>query len=91
LEESVPDPEVDIDDDIAQIWKEVQYLMESIHLDVLKNEKRANALAGVRLRHGLRLMRTRCLEMIKKTILRDRQRKIGRTLLKRSKIADGVE
>ena len=49
------------------LWGEIKTLVETIDVDVTKNEK-GNASAGVRARKGLRLLRTKTSELVKATL-----------------------
>lgn len=53
--------------DTNTLWHEIKVLVESIDTDVTKNVK-GNASAGVRVRKGLRLLRTKTTELVKVTL-----------------------
>jgi hypothetical protein len=55
-------------------WNEVKVLVESLELDVHKNAS-GNASAGVRARRGLRALKSASAELVKLTILAEKERK----------------
>ena len=59
---------------ILELWKEIQTLVESLDLDVMKNAN-GNASAGVRARRGLRLLKTKSADLVKTTISEEKTRK----------------
>ncbi len=59
---------------ILDQWNEIVVLVESLKLDVHKNVS-GNASAGVRARRGLRLLKTKSAELVRKTIEEDKARK----------------
>ena len=59
---------------IIDQWNEIKVLVESLDLDVVKNAN-GNSSAGVRARRGLRLLKTKSAELVKKTIESDKSRK----------------
>lgn len=59
---------------ILELWKEIQTLVESLDLDVMKNAN-GNASAGVRARRGLRLLKTKSAELVKATIAEEKAKK----------------
>tara|TARA_R100000734_G_C3293869_1_gene85297 strand:+ start:455 stop:652 length:198 start_codon:yes stop_codon:yes gene_type:complete len=59
-------------EDILSKWDELKVLMESLELDVNKNAH-GNKSAGVRVRKGLRLLKTMSSEFIKASISSDKE------------------
>lgn len=59
---------------ILDLWAEIKTLVESLDLDVVKNAN-GNASAGVRARRGLRLLKTKSADLVKKTIAEEKSRK----------------
>ncbi len=59
---------------ILDQWNEIKTLVESLDLDVVKNAS-GNASAGVRARRGLRLLKSKSSELVKKTIEEEKARK----------------
>ncbi len=59
---------------ILDQWNEIKTLIESLDLDVVKNAN-GNSSAGVRARKGLRLLKSKSSELVKKTIEEDKARK----------------
>jgi hypothetical protein len=59
---------------ILELWKEIQTLVESLDLDVMKNAN-GNASAGVRARRGLRLLKSKSAELVKTTIAEEKAKK----------------
>ena len=59
---------------ILDLWKEIQTLVESLDLDVMKNAN-GNASAGVRARRGLRLLKSKSAELVKTTIAEEKSKK----------------
>ena len=59
---------------ILDQWNEIKTLVESLDLDVVKNAN-GNSSAGVRARKGLRLLKSKSSELVKKTIEEDKARK----------------
>ena len=57
----------DGDNAIMAQWQELKTLVESIELDVAKNARGVSA-AGVRVRKGLRLIKSTCGNLVKLTI-----------------------
>jgi hypothetical protein len=53
-----------MDEHILAKWQEIKSLVEELELDVVKNAK-GNASAGIRVRKGLRHMKTLLGEQIK--------------------------
>jgi hypothetical protein len=53
-----------MDQNVLSKWNEVKSIMEEIEVDVMKNA-RGNAAAGVRVRKGLRHMKTLLGEHVK--------------------------
>ena len=59
---------------ITDQWNEIKILVESLDVDVAKNAD-GNSSAGVRARRGLRLLKSKAAELVKKTIEEDKKRK----------------
>ena len=59
---------------ILEQWNEIKVLVESLDVDVAKNAG-GNSSAGVRARRGLRLLKSKTSELVKKTIEEDKRRK----------------
>ena len=56
---------------ITRLWHEIKIIVDSLELDVTKNARGVYA-AGVRSRHGLRLLRRKALDLLKVTLELDR-------------------
>lgn len=63
---------MDSENAVLTKWNEMKLLVESLELDVAKNA-RGTAAAGVRLRKGLRQLKTKCAELVKLTVVRDKK------------------
>ena len=63
-----------MDNQIIEVWAQIKTIVEAVDLDVLKNAKGNNA-AGVRIRKGLRLLKTNSAKLIKETVELDKTRK----------------
>jgi len=59
---------------ILEQWNEIKVLVESLDVDVAKNAG-GNSSAGVRARRGLRLLKSKTSDLVKKTIEEDKKRK----------------
>jgi hypothetical protein len=59
---------------IAETWKRVKTLVESMDIDVQKNAG-GNASAGVRARRGLRLLKKEAAALIKSMVEVEKDRK----------------
>jgi hypothetical protein len=59
---------------IAETWKRVKTLVESMDIDVQKNAS-GNASAGVRARRGLRLLKKEAAALIKSMVDVEKERK----------------
>jgi hypothetical protein len=59
---------------IAETWKRVKTLVESMDIDVQKNAS-GNASAGVRARRGLRLLKKEAAALIKSMVEVEKDRK----------------
>ncbi len=59
---------------ITDQWNEIRVLVESLDVDVIKNAD-GNSSAGVRARRGLRLLKSKAADLVKKTIEEDKKRK----------------
>ncbi len=57
----------DNDNVVLAKWQEIKQLMESLEFDVAKNARGVNA-AGVRVRKGLRTIKSQASELVKLTI-----------------------
>ena len=64
----------DNDNIILAKWQEIKQLMESLEFDVAKNA-RGVAAAGVRVRKGLRTVKTQAADLIKLTIATEKSAK----------------
>ena len=60
---------------IAETWKRVKTLVESMDIDVQKNAG-GNASAGVRARRGLRLLKKEAAALIKSMVDVEKDRKV---------------
>ena len=60
--------------EILAKWEEIKELVGSLELDAVKNAK-GTAAAGVRLRKGLRTLKTLATELVKVTVERDKAEK----------------
>jgi hypothetical protein len=60
---------------IAETWKRVKTLVESMDIDVQKNAG-GNASAGVRARRGLRLLKKEAAALIKSMVEVEKDRKV---------------
>jgi len=58
--------------DLVSQWNELKVLIESLELDVLKNAN-GNKSAGVRARKGLRLLKQRSGDLVKSSLLSDKE------------------
>jgi hypothetical protein len=63
---------------ITALWDEVKVLVEQVELDVKKNAK-GNASAGVRVRKGLRLMKSWISELVRESLELEKARKANKT------------
>ena len=61
---------------ITDQWNEIKVLIESLDVDIVKNAD-GNSSAGVRARRGLRLLKSKTADLVKKTIEEDKKRKDG--------------
>ena len=59
---------------ILELWEEIKVLVESLELDVNKSAN-GNSSAGVRARRGLRLIKNKSAELVKKTIEENKKKK----------------
>ena len=59
---------------ILEEWNEIKVLVESLEVDITKNAA-GNSSAGVRARRGLRLLKSKTADLVKKTIEEDKKRK----------------
>jgi hypothetical protein len=53
-------------------WDEIKVLIESLELDLHKNAS-GNKSAGVRARKGLRLLKSRAANLVKESLVSDKQ------------------
>lgn len=60
--------------EILSHWEEIKTLVESLEVDVNKAAG-GNSSAGVRARRGLRLLKSKSAELVKKTIEESKKRK----------------
>lgn len=65
---------MDTDNPVLAKWTELKDLMDVMELDAVKNAKGNNA-AGVRLRKGLRQLKTKAADLVKLTVDIDKDRK----------------
>lgn len=61
-------------DVVAVAWADVKTTVDELELDVQKNS-RGNAAAGVRTRKGLRTLRKKVTELVKLTVVLDKEKK----------------
>ena len=61
------------------VWAEFKLLVEAVEEDVHKNATKGNHSAGVRVRKGVRKLRTLGAELIKATLAADEARKAAKT------------
>lgn len=59
---------------VLEKWAEIKALVESLELDLQKNA-RGVAAAGVRVRKGLRDLKTRAADLVKTTVELDKTKK----------------
>jgi hypothetical protein len=64
----------DMKTNVLDQWKELKTLVEANEIDVMKNAN-GNASAGVRARHGLRLLQKKAAELVKTTLAHDKNLK----------------
>lgn len=57
--------------DLVSQWTELKVLVETLELDVLKNAN-GNKSAGVRARKGLRLLKQRSGDLVKASLVEDK-------------------
>ena len=60
---------------VLDVWSEFKVLVEQLEEDVHKNATEGNLSAGVRVRKGVRKLRTLGAELIKATLAGDEARK----------------
>lgn len=60
---------------VLDVWSEFKVLVEQLEEDVHKNATKGNLSAGVRVRKGVRKLRTLGAELIKATLAGDEARK----------------
>lgn len=53
---------------VMEVWSEFKLLVEQVEEDVFKNAAKGNRSAGVRVRKGIRKLRTLGAELIKATL-----------------------
>ena len=61
------------------VWAEFKLLVEAVEEDVHKNATKGNHSAGVRVRKGVRKLRSLGAELIKATLAADEARKAAKT------------
>lgn len=61
-------------DNVIVMWEELKALVNDLELDVLKNDK-GNSAAGVRVRKGLRALKSKASTLVKVTTEIDKARK----------------
>lgn len=59
---------------VVELWDEVKDLVQSLEFDILKNAN-GNAAAGVRMRKGLRALRSKVSSLVKVSVELDKTRK----------------
>ena len=62
---------------VLEKWNELKTLVEHNETDVLKNAN-GNASAGVRARHGLRLLQKKAAALVKETLEADKTAKAAK-------------
>ena len=65
---------MDSDNSVLAKWAELKALVETLELDLQKNA-RGVAAAGVRVRKGLRDLKSRAAELVKMTVELDKSKK----------------
>jgi hypothetical protein len=65
---------MDTDNPVLAKWNDLKDLVEALELDAHKNAKGVCA-AGVRLRKGLRELKSKSADLVKTTVERDKVRK----------------
>lgn len=65
---------MDIDNQVIAKWSELKTLVETLELDVLKNAKGV-AAAGVRVRKGLRDLKSKAADLVKTTVDLDKTKR----------------
>lgn len=63
-----------MDNVVIAKWDEIKHLVSELELDFLKNVRGNNA-AGVRVRKGLRALKTTAADLVKLTVELDKARK----------------
>lgn len=53
-----------IDENLLEKWNEFKRIVEANEIDIIKNAQ-GNASAGIRARHGLRLLKGRVADLVK--------------------------
>jgi len=53
-------------DVLVNLWKELRLIVDSVEVDLYKSANK-NTSAGVRARHGLRMLKNKATELVKKT------------------------
>lgn len=53
---------------IVEGWREIKALVDELELDVVKNGERGNNAAGVRVRKGLRNVKSLCGKLVKLSV-----------------------
>ena len=64
---------METDNPVLAKWQEIKTIVESLELDAVKNS-RGTAAAGVRLRKGLRMLKTKSGELVKLTVELDKNK-----------------
>jgi len=62
---------------VVSKWNELKVLVEALELDMQKNAN-GNASSGVRVRKGLRDLKSRAAELVKLTISLDKEKKANK-------------
>ena len=68
---------METDSDVLKKWEDFKALVEELDFDVQKN-CRGVAAAGVRVRKGLRTLKTKAAELVKQTVQSDKEKKAAR-------------
>jgi len=63
----------------VQNWKEIKDLVDALELDVVKNGERGNRAAGVRVRKGLRHVKSLAGALVKLSVTLDKEAKADPT------------
>lgn len=64
--------------EIMKLWEEIKQLTKELELDAYKNSGKGVFSAGVRLRKGLRDLKKKADQVIKKSLANDKENKANR-------------